>query len=78
MTEEDAAVLRQTLIRESVGLAALGLMLWYFGPGRTWINGLAHRARTMMGTRQAGIDAEIAWFRAQVSRWDHEQAAQQD
>lgn len=78
MTEDDAAVLRQTLIKETVGLAVVAVMLWYFGPGKLWLDGLAHRARTMMGARGSVIDTEVAQFRTTVSRWEHEQAAQKD
>lgn len=78
MNEDDAAVLRQTLIKESVGLAAMAIILWYFGPGKLWVGGLVHRAKTMMGAQNSAIDTEVAQFRAKVSRWDHEQAAQAD
>lgn len=78
MTDDDAAVLRQTLIKESVGLAAIALILWYAGPGQLLIKSWAHRVKTVMGARADHIDNQVVQFRAEVSRWDHEQAAQQD
>jgi hypothetical protein len=78
MTEDDAAVLRQTLIKETVGLAAIAMILWYFGPGKLWMSGIVHRAKTMMGAQDDVIDTKVVQFRAEVSRWDHEQAAQKD
>jgi len=78
MTEEDMAVVRRALVTEAIGLAAMGLVLWYMGPGKIWLDGLAHRARARLSARGTAIDAQVEQFRAEVSRWDHEQAAQQD
>lgn len=78
MTEDDAAVLREALIRETAGLLVIAGMLWYLGPGKDFLSGLMHRMRIMMGVRSDRIDTEVAQFRAQMSRWDHEQAAQKD
>jgi hypothetical protein len=78
MTEEDRAVLHRALISEGIALAALAVMLWYMGPGKIWASGVVHRARTMMGTRNSVIDVQVQQFSAEVSRWEHEQAAQPD
>lgn len=76
MTEDDTSVVRDALIRETVGLATIALVLWFMGPGKIWAAGLVHRAKTMMRAPGDRIDTEVAQFRTQVSRWDHEQAAQ--
>lgn len=76
MTDEDLAVLRRALITEGIGLAAMAVVLWYLGPGKLWLSGLAHRARGIRGTRASHIDTEVRQFAGEVSRWDHEQAAQ--
>jgi hypothetical protein len=76
MSEEDAAVMRQTLIREGVGLLAVLAVVWYMGPGRILIAGLRKRAEILLEHRRTPIDIEVAGFASQVSRWDHEQAAQ--
>jgi hypothetical protein len=78
MTQEDAAVLRQTLIRECTGLTVMMVLLWYLGPGKDLVHGLVHRARTAMGARASAEDAEVARFNTDVSRWDHEQAAHEN
>jgi hypothetical protein len=78
VTEEDMAAVRRALVTEVIGLAAMGLVLWYMGPGKIWAAGMLHRARAMMGARASAIDIQVGQFRAEVSRWDHEQAAQQD
>ena len=75
---DDAAVLRETLIREAVGLAVMLGVLWYFGPGRIIVSGWRHRAQTWFDARGNAVDAQVAQFRSEVSRWDHEQAAQQN
>ncbi len=72
---EDGAVLRDALIREGVSLGVLVLMLWYFGPGRTVIAGWRHRVVNLYQAPRDRIDSEVAKFRAEVSRWEHEQAA---
>lgn len=75
MSEDDGAVLRDAVIREGVALAVLAVVLWYMGPGRVWLGGVRHRAvQVMGGARRSRIDAEVARFAAEVSRWDHEQA----
>lgn len=69
------SVLRDALIREGVGLVVLAVVLWYMGPGKLVISGLVHRAKTTMGAQNRAIDNQVAQFRGEVSRWDHEQAA---
>ena len=76
MNDEQPSVLRDAVIREAVGLAVLAAVLWYLGPGRLIVGGLVHRAKTTMGARSTAIDTQVAQFRSEVSRWDHEQAAQ--
>lgn len=72
------AVVRRALVTEGIGLAAMAAVLWYMGPGKIWVSGLLHRYRTMAGARGSAIDAQVEQFRAEVSRWDHEQAARPD
>lgn len=78
MTDEDMAVLRRALITEGIGLAIMGVILWYLGPGKLWLSGIAHRVKTTRGTRASHIDTQVRQFAGEVSRWDHEQAAQPD
>jgi hypothetical protein len=78
MNDEDRAVLRDAVIREGIALAVMAVVLWYMGPGKLVVSGLVHRARTMTGSRSAWIDSQIAVFRTDISRWEHEQAAQPD
>ena len=78
MTEDDLAVMRRALISEGIALAAMALVLWYMGPGRILVSGLAHRARMIMAGHGTEIDAKVEQFRAEVSRWEHEQAAHPD
>lgn len=73
--QADTSVLRDAIIREGVGLAVLAAVLWYMGPGKLIIGGLVHRAKTSMGAQNRAIDVQVGQFRAEVSRWDHEQAA---
>lgn len=67
---------RDAVIREAVGLAALIIVVWYFGPGRLWLEGIRHRAVSLWKNRDNAVDMEVREFRGQVSRWEHEQAAQ--
>jgi hypothetical protein len=78
VNDDDRQVLRETLIREAAGLAVMAVVLWYFGPGKLIMSGWRHRAKTWAASRGGPIDVQVAQFRAEVSRWDHEQAAQQD
>jgi hypothetical protein len=78
VTDDDMLVARRALITEGIALAAMAAVLWYMGPGKLIAAGLLHRARTAMGARATLIDVQVDQFRAEVSRWDHEQAAKQD
>jgi hypothetical protein len=73
----DRAVMRAALIKEGAGLAAVILIVWYMGPGRILIGGLRRRAEIWREGR-APDESVIRQFRAEVSNWDHEQAAKKD
>jgi hypothetical protein len=75
MTEEEKLILKQTLIKESVGLLVLLGFVWYMGPGRILIGGLRRRVEIWQEAGSSAIDVEVQQFGNQVSRWDHEQAA---
>lgn len=77
MTEEEQAVLRQTLIKESIGLLAVLAVVWYMGPGRMLIGGLRRRVEIWQEGRVPD-EGVIRQFSREVSNWDHEQAAQKD
>jgi hypothetical protein len=77
MTEEEQAVLRQTLIKESIGLLAVLAVVWYMGPGRMLIGGLRRRVEIWQEARNPDENV-IRQFRTEVSNWDHEQAAKKD
>jgi hypothetical protein len=78
VNEDDAAVMRQTLIKESIGLLAVAVIVWYMGPGRILIGGLRKRAELLLEGRRTAEDIEVAAFAGEVSRWEHEQAASKD
>lgn len=78
MTEEERAILRETLIRETAGLLVMAAVLWYLGPGKLWLSGMRHRTVTWWQARGGPVDVEVAQFRSEVSRWEHEQAAKAD
>lgn len=76
MSDDGAAwSARDAVIREGVSLLALAAVLWYFGPGRMTIAGWRSRVVNLYQSPRDRIDAEVARFRAEVSRWEHEQAA---
>lgn len=77
MDEETRAAVKDALVREVIGLGALMLILWALGPGRTLVPAWIARARV----RLAGTDVhegQVRAFAREVSRWDHEQAAESD
>lgn len=80
MNDEDdmMTVARRALVTEGIALAAVAAVLWYTGPGKIWIGGLFRRAEIYMESRRSAVDVQVAAFASEVSRWDHEQAAQQD
>jgi hypothetical protein len=75
MTEDERAVMRETLIKEGVGLLAVLAVVWYMGPGRILIGGLRRRAEIFREGRRSDIDVQVSEFGQKVSRWEHEQAA---
>lgn len=62
----------RTAASELVSLAMVGTVLWYFGPGRRWIAGQRARMAARMGARQRAIDLEVADFRRDLYRAEHE------
>lgn len=77
MDEETRAAVKDALVREVIALAALALILFAMGPGRTLVPAWINRAKNMMGVRDPH-EAAARQFASEVSRWDHEQAAKQD
>lgn len=75
---EGREFIKRVMISEGVSMLVMLGMLWYLGPGRVLIAGVVHQARTRYKRRRNRIDSEVARFAAEVSRWDHEQAAQTD
>lgn len=78
MTDDTGAAVKDALIREGVALAVMVVVVWYFGPGRMWLQALRHRAVTLWKTRDNAVDMQVREFRGEVSRWEHEQAAHPD
>lgn len=66
----DAVV--RTAASEAVSLAMIGMVLWYFGPGRRWIAGRRAQLAARWHARQRAIDLEVAEFGREVSRAEHE------
>ncbi len=75
--DDDVRVLRETLIREAAGLGVLLAVLWLIGPGRMRLEQARHRIGRILQPDDP-YAGEIRSFAREVSRWDHEQAAQQD
>lgn len=71
------AAVKDALVREVIGLAALLAILWALGPGRTLVPAWIARARTMMGGTDPH-EGQVRQFASEVSRWEHEQATKQD
>lgn len=78
MNSEQRDVITDALIREGLGLLVMAGVLWYLGPGRSWTAGIARRLRAQWQVRRNWIDTEVAQFRGQMSRWEHEQAEAPD
>lgn len=77
MDDETRAAVKDALVREVVAIGALMAILWVMGPGRVLIPAWAARARVLMG-RTDPHEGTVRQFASEVSRWDHEQASQQD
>lgn len=76
MDDDTRDFLRETLIKEAVGLAVLLGVLWVMGPGKVWLEAAAHKVGSLRkGDPWAGA---VRQFAREVSEWDHEQAAQAD
>ena len=78
MNEEERQLVREVAIREGAALALMAAVLWYVGPGKLWLSGVRHRIGMAASGRSTAIDVKVEQFRAEVSRWEHEQAAQPD
>jgi hypothetical protein len=78
VSDDEKALAREMIIREGAGLLIMAAVLWYMGPGKITLSGWAHRARTMAAARTTQIDVQAEQFRGEISRWEHEQAAQAD
>ena len=77
-SDDTGAAVKDALIREGVALAVMVVVVWYFGPGRLWLQSLRHRAVALWTTRDNAVDRQVREFRSDVSRWEHEQTAQAD
>lgn len=73
--DSDREFVRRVLISEGASIAVGLLFVWYMGPGRVWLQGIAHQARARIRRRHDHIDSEAARFAGEISRWEHEQAA---
>jgi hypothetical protein len=60
-----------------IGVVGLLAQLWISKPGtRMWFGAAANRVMTWRAADP--YEGAVRQFRAEVSRWDHEQAAQKD
>jgi hypothetical protein len=76
VNEQQRDVVTEALIREAIGLGVIIGILWVMGPGKVWLEAIAHRARSW---RQADpFEGPVRQFAAEISRWDHEQASRPD
>lgn len=78
-TPRPAGELREVLLRaavaEGVSLLALGLVVWLMGGGGIRLRHLAWRARQYAGRARRAEDAAVGELRADISAWEHGQAA---
>jgi len=68
---------KDALIREAIALAALALILFAMGPGRTLVPAWMARIRVAMNGTDPH-EGQVRQFSSEISRWDHEQTARQD
>ncbi len=77
MDEETRAAVKDALVREVIALGALALILFAMGPGRTLVPAWMARIRVAMNGTDPH-EGQVRQFSSEISRWDHEQAAQPD
>jgi hypothetical protein len=62
----------RTAASEAVSLLMLGAVVWYFGPGRLWVQLQRARVAARWNARGRAIDLEVAEFARDVSRTEHD------
>jgi hypothetical protein len=62
----------RTAASELVSLAMLGAVVWYLGPGRLWVQCQRARVAARWNARGRAIDLEVADFRRDLYRAEHE------
>lgn len=77
MDDETRAAVKDALVREVIGLSALALILFALGPGRVYVPALIKNIRLRFHPVDVHGPA-VRKFASDISRWDHEQASQQD
>jgi len=65
----------RAVIAEGVSLAALALAIWLMGGGGVRLRHLVWRARQYAGRRGRAEDAAVNELRADISAYEHSQAA---
>jgi hypothetical protein len=65
----------RAVIAEAVSLGALALAIWLMGGGGIRVRHLMWRARQYAGRRGRAEDAAVNELRADISRYEHGQAA---
>lgn len=75
--DRQPGIITDAVVREAVSIAGTVMLLWLIsGSGRTCIATVTARIRARFRARGNRIDAEVAILRRDISRWEHEQAAQ--
>lgn len=62
----------RTAASELVSLVMLGAVVWYFGPGRLWVQMQRARMAARIGARGRAVDLEVAEFRRDLYRAEHD------
>lgn len=75
MNGGDTEYVKRALIAEGVSLLGLLVVLAALGPGRVYGPAAVAWARARMRARDDRIETQVRQFGAEISRWDHEQAA---
>ena len=77
--EAQPGILTDALVREAVSLIGTVVIIWALsGAGRDAVRMIRARIRARIRAKSDRTETVIREFAAEISRWDHEQAAQPD
>lgn len=77
--QQQPGILTDALVREAISIVGTVVLVWMLtGTGRIYATAIRDRIRARWHARRSRLDGEVAQFAHEISRWDHEQSAQQD